>query len=452
MVKGLLLLVASLLTLAMPLASAGEGHASCEFSSSPDVKWPLWKQRSYNYGFDIDSVPVPLVFNAPIMTNSTIMVRGSDSSSKRWGLHCFEAYADDDISRLTMLVNKHVELRKPVAEIYYFGSGYAADSYNWVRIGSDIRGHSFLFDRDRAVFYGSLELDNILTLANISASDLNPMPVKAHAEKEYGKSAAHVKYKALKEAKDGTLYYDRDKKIVVVKIDGKWNRVMVEPLEDYDLCSASECGLSIPAEKPPASESPKALLVRKFSANTRSGTARMPLNGENYAAIAENAPGCLRFGFFQDPSDTSKFLAYGEFADTDSLKRHLSSAYAAAFERQCSSLGVEEKRFILGGNHKKSPSCGLVIAVDFLIPPDKSEHLLKISQNLEESSIRESGVLEYNIWRNVSEPHNLFLFERYKGREAHRSHSKEKHFTEWNSKCSELGYKRKGIFYDVSEL
>ena len=53
-----------------------------------------------------------------------------------------------------MLRKKHVELDKPVAELYYYGTEYDQTdrSYNWIRVGSDVQKHSFLFSRDKAVF------------------------------------------------------------------------------------------------------------------------------------------------------------------------------------------------------------------------------------------------------------------------------------------------------------
>lgn len=433
----------------LSIAFGVESGKQKKFSSYVDSEWPLWKERSYNYGLDIRHTPVPLFFDAPIMTNSTIMVRGQDSSSKRWGFHCFEAYADDDISRLTMLVNKHVELKKPVAEIYYFGSGYNHDAYNWVRIGSDVKGHSFLFDRDRAIFYGSLELENILTLAGISAADIDSTPFKSDANRYSAESAKRVKYKALKNAKDGTLYYDKDKKIVVIKIDGKWNKVMVEPLDGYDLCSVSEEG-KVSVNEISLPDKPGVILLRKISGAPRwSGLVN---KGSTYAELSKNESGCLRFDFLKDPEDYSKYLVYGEFLDEESLYRHLESLHTITFNRQCKALGIKDEIYKFKIRGQGDSSDGLIISVDFYIPHEDTSKFLQMSEDLEKGSNSEEGIMEYKIWENVSEPYNLFLFERYKNRAAHKSHTKEEHFIEWNSACAQKGYKRKGIFYDIEEL
>ncbi len=420
-----------------------------KFSSYVDSEWPLWKERSYNYGLDIRHTPVPLFFDAPIMTNSTIMVRGQDSSSKRWGFHCFEAYADDDISRLTMLVNKHVELKKPVAEIYYFGSGYNHGAYNWVRIGSDVKGHSFLFDRDRAIFYGSLELENILTLAGISAAELDPKPFKADADKHSAASAKSVKYNALKNAKDGTLYYDKDRKMVVVKIDGKWNRVMVEPLDGYDLCSLTEEGEK-PVAKVSLPDRPGIILLRKISGVPR--WSGMAYKGGVYAELSKNESGCLRFEFLKDPKDNGNYLIYGEFLDERSLKSHLEPLHATTFNRQCKALGIKDKIYKFRVKGQGNASDGLIISVDFNIPSKETSVFLEMSEDLQKGSRAEDGVIEYQIWESVSEPYNLFLFERYKNRSAHKLHTEEEHFKRWNSACEQHGYKRSGIFYDIEEI
>ncbi len=64
--------------------------------------------------------------NGIVSTPYMFQVRGNENekNKKRWGYHVFEGYARDDISRITMLVNKHTEEEKPVAEMYYYGSIY----------------------------------------------------------------------------------------------------------------------------------------------------------------------------------------------------------------------------------------------------------------------------------------------------------------------------------------
>ena len=105
---------AILVSLAAAFSAFG-GDSSPKFFSGVDADWANWKNPAYNYGFDKTKVPVPIYFDSSIMTNSTIMVRGNDNFKKRWGLHVFEAYARDDRSRITMILNKHVEEGLPVA-------------------------------------------------------------------------------------------------------------------------------------------------------------------------------------------------------------------------------------------------------------------------------------------------------------------------------------------------
>jgi hypothetical protein len=165
-----------------------------------------------------------------------IQVRGNENerNRKRWGYHVFEGYASDDKSRITMLVNKHVEEEKAVAELYYYGTVYnhSADAYNWFRIGSDVRQHSFLFSRDKAIFYGSLKLSNALTLGQIGQDNLRKEKPAGDDEQHYAESARHVNFKAMKESEDGTIFYDKDNDIVVVKINGTWMKLAVEPLPE----------------------------------------------------------------------------------------------------------------------------------------------------------------------------------------------------------------------------
>lgn len=131
-----------------------------------------------------------------------------------------------------MLVNKHLELGKPVAEMYYYGTEYnhSGAAYNWFRIGSDVRQHSYLFSRDQAIFYGSLTLSNALTLGRISNDKLRKEKPQGDDEKNFEESAKHVNYKELKESGDGTMFYDEENDIVVIKVKGKWMKVKVQPL------------------------------------------------------------------------------------------------------------------------------------------------------------------------------------------------------------------------------
>ncbi len=207
-----------------------------ELSSDIDTTWNNWKLRGYNFGFDPRITPMYTTVNGILATPYMIQVRGNQEEwgKKRWGYHVFEGYARDDKSRITMLVNKHMEEGRPVAEMYYYGTVYnhSEPAYNWFRIGSDVRQHSFLFGRDKAIFYGSLKLSNALTLGRIGKDNIRAEEPKEDNEKLYDESAKHVNYKALKESEDGTLFYDKDNDIVVIKIKGKWMKVMVEELPE----------------------------------------------------------------------------------------------------------------------------------------------------------------------------------------------------------------------------
>ncbi|MDZ7608360.1 MAG: hypothetical protein U5K79_22875 [Cyclobacteriaceae bacterium] len=205
-----------------------------EISSDIDTTWDKWALRGYNFGFNPTLTPMNVTINSVISTPYMVQVRGNDNerNMKRWGYHVFEGYAKDDKSRITLLLNKHVELEKPVAELYYYGTVYnhSSAAYNWFRIGSDVRHHSFLFSRDQAIFYGSLTLKNSLTLGNIGKEDLRETPPEGDDESNAEESAKFVNYQSLHDAGDGTIFYDEDNDIVVIKVNGKWMRLKVEPL------------------------------------------------------------------------------------------------------------------------------------------------------------------------------------------------------------------------------
>ncbi len=214
----------------------GSGKYRMELNSDIDTTWDKWKIRGYNFGFNAQHTPMYSTINGILSTPYMVQVRGNnnETNKKRWGYHVFEGYAKDDKSRITMLVNKHEENGKPVAEMYYYGTEYnhSALAYNWFRIGSDVRNHSFLFSRDMAIFYGSLKLTNTITLGKIGADDIRKDKPQGDDEKNFEESAKHVNYNSLKNAEDGTIFYDKDRNIVVIKIDGEWRKLLTEPLPD----------------------------------------------------------------------------------------------------------------------------------------------------------------------------------------------------------------------------
>ena len=214
--------------------SAGANTVRLELSSDIDTTWEKWQHRGYSFGFDPKLTPMYTTINGILSTPYMVQVRGNEfeKNKKRWGYHVFEGYANDDKSRITMLVNKHIELEKPVAELYYYGTEYnhSAKAYNWFKIGSDVRKHSFMFSRDKAVFYGSLQLSNALTLGNIGKEDIAASEPKDDDERNFDESARYVNFVALKESGDGTMFYDKDNDLVVIKVNGEWMRLAVKPL------------------------------------------------------------------------------------------------------------------------------------------------------------------------------------------------------------------------------
>ena len=118
--------------------------------------------------------------------------------------------------------------------MYYYSTVYnhTEPAYNWLRIGSDVSQHSFLFSRDKAVFYGSLKLSNVLTLGNIGKEQLRSDKPEGDDEKNAAEDARFVNFTALKESGNGAMFYDKDRNIVVIKVAGKWMKMVVEQLPD----------------------------------------------------------------------------------------------------------------------------------------------------------------------------------------------------------------------------
>jgi len=217
--------------------SQGSGLHRVELWSEVDTTWSKWTHRGYAFGFNPSVTPMYTTVNGILSTPFMIQVRGNanERNRKRWGYHVFEGFARDDKSRITMLVNKHIEEDRPIAEMYYYGTVYnhSEPAYNWFRIGSDVRRHSFMFSRDRAIFYGSLNLSNAMTLGNIGREDLREEQPEGDDESNYEESAKHVNYVALRDGGDGTMFYDKDNDIVVIKVNGEWMQLRVKKLPKH---------------------------------------------------------------------------------------------------------------------------------------------------------------------------------------------------------------------------
>ncbi len=415
-----------------------------EINSQINPKWDLWKQKGYNYGFMLDRTPVPISFNAPIMTNSTIMVRGQSSVGKRWGLHCFEAYADDDTSRLTMLVNKHVEENKDVAEIYYYASkyGHGDQTYNWVKIGSDVRGHSYMFSRDRAIFYGSLELENAITLGNIGLKDIRSSAPKGDDESNYKESAKYAKYKALKRAKDGTIYFDRDKKMVLVKIDGKWCKVAVKPLEGYELSVLAEGGSDIRdsesqlAAKEILLTNTKLSAIEKYAKNFPHQLVKYKRNQSNLAVLTKSdIKGCLHFKVYENAFEKSEFLAFEEYRDMHAVRSRNSSGHTlAALKReaeQTARISKKTEHLTICGEGKGSEFIKLSgIILDKGDIPD----FKKASAEL----ISDSQGINIKLYWDFEARNEYLLIERYPNKEECERNAKSDAYKKWETACEKL--------------
>lgn len=165
----------------------------------------------------------------------------------------FEAYAKDNFSRMTMLMDKHeIEANsKPSLEFYYYtGSDHSGASYGNTKIGSDVAFHSFCFDRDRMTAYGSIDACMPITLAKISlTNDLNTAYkniAAADAAFEPETAAAQhnrcLKYIALRKAENGAMFYDVDRHQVACKIGDKWCALPFTVIEDaaFDILDASK--------------------------------------------------------------------------------------------------------------------------------------------------------------------------------------------------------------------
>lgn len=224
--------VMSLLTIMLTIT---RHDGSSEAKVNPE--WKGWEQERYRFGMDKNVTPQPTEIGSPLISEGTVMVSGN-TDMLRWGFHVFEGYAKDGKSRITMLVNKHEEEGRPLAELYYYGTAYNHhnEAYNWFKIGSDVREHSFMFGRDKAISFGSHDFRSVIELAAISPSKdidtryetVEEIDSVFDPEAKARENARCLLYLALKNARDGAMWYNKDTHRIVCKVNGKWQNVVTE--------------------------------------------------------------------------------------------------------------------------------------------------------------------------------------------------------------------------------
>ena len=219
-------------------------HGGLSVSNSVDITNELWGKWDGRLAFGMaDNAKVPFYVDGQLFANGTIIAANTGAkTNNRWGYHVFEAYAKDNSSRMTMLLDKHSnEDGKPTLEFYYYtGKDHKATDFGNTKIGSDVIYHSFMFDRDRLLAYGEIDCRMPITLARINpTTDIdNAYSTVAEADNAYEaeknpkENIKCLKYIALKNAENGAMFYDTNRNKVVAKVNGKWHDVQTSEVPD----------------------------------------------------------------------------------------------------------------------------------------------------------------------------------------------------------------------------
>lgn len=216
-------------------------------TNTPDSSNDIWTEYDGRLAFGMrpNTAPVPTVNNQQFINYGTmILLKGGNGHSmdyNRWNLHVLEAYDSTYYNRITMLVDKHVEYGRKNAELYYYtGADHSNASYGNFKLGSDVRNHSFLMNRDEFIADGLIDAHSVVQLARINpATDIiTTYDNYAEADAAYDpennatskNNAKCCRYIQLKNAQDGAMFYDTARKKLVVKIDGVWSDVNTTPV------------------------------------------------------------------------------------------------------------------------------------------------------------------------------------------------------------------------------
>lgn len=225
----------------LPILSLADAYATKDTTGCTSVtpitneEWDGWNEQRYTFGFNSRQTPF---YNRSFTVSDGTIVCAGDTSKLRWGYHVFEGYAKDQKSRITMLVNKHTEENKPLAELYYYLTAYNhyEGAYGFFKIGSDVRQHSFMYARDLAVSFGKHDFRNVIELASINLTtdiistydNIEDADVAYEPDSKYADNSKCVLYLALKNSRDGAIFYDNQRHKIVAKINGKWHDVLTQ--------------------------------------------------------------------------------------------------------------------------------------------------------------------------------------------------------------------------------
>ena len=154
---------------------------------------------------------------------------------------------------------------------------------------------------------------------------------------------------------------------------------------------------------------------------------------KGFEEAARKAAGCLRALFMQNAFYKDKFIRYAEFSSAADAKKFADAQRALNTPAQSETAVYEVAKHA-------DASTPLIIAV---------AEFMKISKPLRDGTNTEKDVLSYELYVSPENPARFFLFELYKNRAAHAFHSKQPHFTDWDKKCAEMKFGRKGKFMDA---
>lgn len=228
-----------------------ESYGGGKIEDIPNPLNPIWSQWSGRlaFGKDTNTAPVPFEVNNEMLINGTIINQNTgDRNNNRWGYHLYEGYSSDHMKRLTMLIDKHDSefYNKDSVEIYnYTGADHKEPSYGNVKLGSDVKYHSFYFSRDKMRANGVIDMGFPFQLARLGATDIDTTyATTAEADAAYepeGQALANVKCLkgiAIQNAENGAMYYDKDNNNIKVKIDGGWKNLATEQYSIVTLTQA----------------------------------------------------------------------------------------------------------------------------------------------------------------------------------------------------------------------
>ena len=140
--------------------------------------------------------------------------------------------------------------------------------------------------------------------------------------------------------------------------------------------------------------------------------------------------GVMDYDMYQSETRPGWFMIYETWKDQPSLEAHSASAHFTTLVPQMQKLGpLSIDQFLQVPNPETAGKNIRINCMLVLKDGASKEQLVEKAKELVAASLKDSGVIEYDILTSVTRPNQLMIFETWKDQPSLDAHSASAHFT-----------------------